>query len=131
MDFNLQVHRRKREVTCYEEEGTESRKGLDKEYRVCEQKSTKGNAPTFFTAFTYCIKTCFPGLPLVIQCFKNLLANRGHGFNPWSLSLFTFMHWRSKWQPIPVFLPGESQGQRSLVGCGLWSRTESDTTEVT
>ena len=33
------------------------------------------------------------------------------------LSLFTFMHWRRKWQPTPVFLPGESQGQRSLVGC--------------
>ena len=31
-----------------------------------------------------------------------------------SLSLFTFMHWRGKWQPTPVFLPGESQGQRSL-----------------
>ena len=48
-----------------------------------------------------------------------------------SLSLFTFMHWRSKWQPTPVFLPGESQGQGSLVGCHLWGRTESDTTEVT
>ena len=48
-----------------------------------------------------------------------------------SLSLFTFMHWRRKWQPTPVFLPGESQGQRSLVGCCLWGRTESDTTEVT
>ena len=48
-----------------------------------------------------------------------------------SLSLFTFMHWRRKWQPTPVFLPGESQGQRSLVGCHLWGRTESDTTEVT
>ena len=34
-----------------------------------------------------------------------------------SLSLFTFMHWRRKWQPTPVFLPGESQGWRSL--CGL------------
>ena len=45
------------------------------------------------------------------------------------LSLFTFMHWRRKWQPTPVFLPGESQGQRSLVGCRLWDRTESDTTE--
>ena len=32
-----------------------------------------------------------------------------------SLSLFTFMHWRSKWQPTPVFLPGESQGRGSLV----------------
>ena len=48
-----------------------------------------------------------------------------------SLSLFTFMHWRRKWQPTPVFLPGESQGLGSLVGCYLWGRTESDTTEVT
>ena len=48
-----------------------------------------------------------------------------------SLSLFTFMHWRRKWQPTPVFLPGESQGQGSLVGCCLWGHTESDTTEVT
>ena len=36
-----------------------------------------------------------------------------------SLSLFTFMHWRRKWQPTPVFLPGESQGRQSLVGCRL------------
>ena len=48
-----------------------------------------------------------------------------------SLSLFTFMHWRRKWQPTPVFLPGESQGQLSPVGCLLWGRTKSDTTEVT
>ena len=48
-----------------------------------------------------------------------------------SLSLFTFMHWRRKWQPTPVFLPGESQGWGSLVGCRLWGCTESDTTEVT
>ena len=38
-----------------------------------------------------------------------------------SLSLFTFMHWRRKWQPTPVFLPGESQG---------WGCTELDTNEV-
>ena len=48
-----------------------------------------------------------------------------------SLSLFTLMHWRRKWQPTPVFLPGESQGRRSLVGCRLWGRTESDMTEAT
>ena len=47
-----------------------------------------------------------------------------------SLSLFTFMRWRRKWQPTPVFLPGESQGRGSLVGCRLWGRTESDTTEA-
>ena len=46
-----------------------------------------------------------------------------------SLSLFTFMHWRRKWHPTPVFLPGESQGWGSLVGCRLWGHTESDTTE--
>ena len=38
---------------------------------------------------------------------------------------------RRKWQPTPVFLPGKSHGQRSLVGCCLWGRTESDMTEAT
>ena len=47
------------------------------------------------------------------------------------LSLFAFMHWRGKWQPTPVFLPGESLGWGSLVGCRLWGHTELDTTEVT
>ena len=48
-----------------------------------------------------------------------------------SLLLFTLMHWRRKWHPTLVFLPGESQGRGSLVGCRLWGRTESDTTEAT
>ena len=48
-----------------------------------------------------------------------------------SLSLFTFMHWRRKQQPTPVFLPGESQGRGNLVGCCLWGCTESDMAEVT
>ena len=48
-----------------------------------------------------------------------------------SLSLFTFTHWRRKWQPTPVFLPGESQGRRDLMGCRRWGRKESDTTEPT
>ena len=39
-----------------------------------------------------------------------------------SLSFFTFMHWRRKWQPIPMFLPGKSHGQRSLVCCSPWGR---------
>ena len=51
------------------------------------------------------------------------------------LSDFTFtFHFHAlerKWQPTPVFLPGESQGRRSLVGCRLWGRTASDTTEAT
>ena len=48
-----------------------------------------------------------------------------------SLSLSTFLHWTGKWEPTPVFLPGESQGRGSLVGCHLWGCTESDTTEAT
>ena len=51
------------------------------------------------------------------------------------LSGFTFtFHFHAlekKWQPTPLFLPGESQGRGSLVGCYLWGRTESDTTEAT
>ena len=54
----------------------------------------------------------------------------GHDWTT-SLSLFTFLHWRRKWQPTPGFLPGESEGLRSLVGSFLWGRTESDTTEAT
>ena len=66
------------------------------------------------------------------------------GYSPWGreesdtterlhfhFSLFTFMHWRRKWQPTPVFLPGESQGQGSLVGCRPLGHTESDMTEAT
>ena len=39
------------------------------------------------------------------------------------------MHWRRKWQPTPVFLPGESQGRGSLVGCSLWGHKNWDSTE--
>ena len=49
------------------------------------------------------------------------------GYNG-ATSLSTFMPWRRKWQPTPVFLPGESQGRGSLVGCCLWGRIELDTT---
>ena len=63
-----------------------------------------------------------------LQSMRSLRV--GHDWTT-SLSLFTFMRWRRKWQPPPVFLPGESQERGSLVGCCLWGRTESDTTEVT
>ena len=58
------------------------------------------------------------------------LRRVGHDW-PTALSLLTFMYWRKKWQPTPVFLPGESQGRWSLVGCHIWDHTESDITEVT
>ena len=63
-----------------------------------------------------------------LQSMKSLRV--GHDWVT-SLSLFTFIHWRRKWQPTPVFLPGESQGRGNLVGCPLWGRTESDTTKAT
>ena len=45
--------------------------------------------------------------------------------DPWVRKIL----WRRKWQPTPVFLPGKSQGQRSLVGYSPWGRKELDTTE--
>ena len=50
---------------------------------------------------------------------------RKHEFDPWIGKI----PWKRKWQPIPVFLPGKSHGQRSLVGYSPWGRKESDTTE--
>ena len=78
------------------------------------------------------------GTPLQYSCLENpidagawLAAVHGVAKSWTQLSDFTFTHWRRKWQPTPVFLPGESQGQGSLVGCCLWGRTESDTNEAT
>ena len=79
--------------------------------------------------------------PLQYSCLENPWTEEPGGLqsmgslgvgHDWatSLSLFTFMHCRRKWQPTPVFLPGQSQGRGSLVGCCLWGRTESDTTEA-
>ena len=68
------------------------------------------------------------GTPLQYSCLENPMEGGawwlqsmgslrvGHDWET-SHSLFTFMHWRRKWQPTPVFLPGESQGRGSLVGC--------------
>ena len=80
------------------------------------------------------------GTPLQYSCLENPMEGGAwkaavHGVAEGQTRLsdftFTFMHWRRKWQPTPVFFPGESQGQRSLVGCHLWGPRESDTTEAT
>ena len=74
------------------------------------------------------------GTPLQYSCLENPMDGGAwkaavHGVAEGRTQLsdftftFTFMHWRRKWQPTPVFLPGESQGQGSLVGCCLWGRT--------
>ena len=80
------------------------------------------------------------GKPLQYSCLENPMDGGAwwaavHGVaKSWTRLndfTFTFMHWRKKWQPIPLFLPGESQGRQGLVGCHLWGLTESDTTEAT
>ena len=82
------------------------------------------------------------GTPLQYSCLDNPMDGGAcqaavHGVTEGRTRLsnftftFTFMHWRRKWQPTPVFLPGESQRRGNLVGCCLWGHTESDTTEVT
>ena len=76
----------------------------------------------------FCLKNPMDGGAGRLQSMGSLRV--GHGWAT-SLSLFIFMHWRRKWHPTPVFLPGESQGWGSLVGCCLWGHTESDTMEVT
>ena len=69
-----------------------------------------------------CIKQRgFPGGSVERIC----LQCRRQGFSPWVGKI----PWRRKWQPTPVFLPGESHGQRSLAGCSPRGRKESDTTE--
>ena len=82
------------------------------------------------------------GTPLQYSCLENPMdggawwaAVHGVEESRTRLSNFTFtFHFQAletEWQPTPVFLPGESQGRGSLVGCRLWGRTESDTTEAT
>ena len=79
------------------------------------------------------------GNPLQNSCLENPMEEPGRlqsmgsrrvGYD-WasSLSPFTFMHWRRKWHPTPVLLPGKSHGRRSLEGCSPWGRWGSDTTE--
>ena len=55
---------------------------------------------------------------------KNLPAKQEAWFDPWIRKIT----WRRKWQPPPVFLPGKSHGQSSLVGYSPWGGRESDMT---
>ena len=78
------------------------------------------------------------GNPLQYSCLENHMdggawwvAVHGVAKSQTWLSNFTVTCWRRKWQPTPVFLPGESQGQGSLMGCCRWGCTESYMTEVT
>ena len=115
------------------------------EWPQTARHSTVFSSPTQLLSYCYCYCNCIGkgnGTPLQHSCLENPIDRgawwaAGHGvaksrtrLSNFTL-LFTFMHWRRKWQPTPVFLPGESQGPGSLVGCRLWGRTESDITEAT
>src|SRR5574337_858491 len=60
-----------------------------------------------------------------LRWYRVSLQFRRPGFNPWIRKI----SWRREWQPVPVFLPGESHGQRSLVSCSSWGCKELDVTE--
>ena len=62
---------------------------------------------------------------LVAQMVKNLPKCGRLGFDPWVKQI----PWKRNWQPIPVILPGESHGHRSLAGYNPWGRKKSATTE--
>ena len=102
------------------EHGKRSSKTTHKKYDWVERHSGEGN-----------------GIPLQYSCLENPMDGgvwwaTVHGVrHDWatSLSLFTFLHWRRKWQPTPVFLPGESQGWGSLACCSSWGCKELDMTE--
>ena len=70
-----------------------------------------------------------PGIPsgpsgeeLASQCRRHKRC----GFDPWVKKI----PWRRAWQPMPLFLPGKSHGQRTLVGYGPWSSKELDVTVI-
>ena len=90
---------------------------------ICKGKTEKAMAPH---SSTLAWKIPWMEEPGRLQSMGSLTV--GHDWTT-SLSLSTFMHWRRQWQPTPVFLPGESLRQGSLVGWHLWGHTELDTTE--
>jgi len=85
----------------------------------------------YFHSFLLILYIITLGASQVVLVVKNPFANTGrykrHGFNPWVRKIL----WKKAWQPTPVFLHGESHGQRSQVGYSPWSCKESDKTEVT
>ena len=80
--------------------------------------------PTYYI-LELCYTAKIPNVILKLQLWSYSLS-----FIKYLVGVYSSF-WRRKWQPTPVFLPGESQGRRCLVGCCLWGRTESDTTEAT
>ena len=101
------------------------------ENRLATHFSILGASLVAQTIKNLCASACFiRGLPRQLsgkeptcQCRRH----KRHGFNPWVRKI----PWRRAWQPTPVFLPGESHGQRSLAGYSPWDCEETDMTEAT
>ena len=104
---------------------------LESEWKIQHQKWFQSAYCLLFSTGSFMVSgLTFKSDPSWVNFWVKIVIQSRHDW-PTSLSLFTFMHWRRKWQATPVFLPGESQGRGSLVGCRLWGHTESDMTEST
>ena len=90
------------------------------------EKTKKEQSKTHSFLNPTCTGT-FQVAPVVKELSCQCRRHKTRGFDPWVGKIL----WRRKWQPTPVFMPGKSQGQRSLAGYSLWGCTESDTTEAT
>ena len=95
---------------------------------VFTEKKKKKKQKTFpFNSFYFCKKQTFIGLPWWLSGKESACQCRRHrrrGFNP----CIRKIPWGREWKPAPVFLPGESHGQRSLAGYNPQGQNESDTT---
>ena len=115
---------------CHNTNGFSCASSYINTYRIHRDQFQKYSLPVYTTmvlhSSTLAWKIPWMEEPSRLQFMESLRV--GHDWAT-SLSLFTFMHWRRKWQPTPMFLPGESQGLGSLVGCCLWGCTESDMTK--
>ena len=94
-----------------------------------------GLNPGWSRAFQSLMCTQVPGSCLNAEGLCGRLSGKESAYQSWRLRRLGFdpwggtIPWRRKWQPTPVFWPGESHGQRSLVGYSPWGRKELDTTE--
>ena len=94
------------------------------------------SAPTSFSSSFSSFLPCFPSTcpswaSQVVPVVKNLLANAGDTRDGGSIPGSGRFPWRRPWRLTPALLPGESHGQRSLVGYCPWGYSESGTTETT
>ena len=107
--------------------------------RINQTLRYKGWTWSFWAEENFVYRDCLKGL-VDLHCLvhtSSMLMGISSGLIQISMRYKLFIlflviryHWRRKWQPTPVFLPWESHGQRSLVGCRLWDCTVSDTTEA-